>query len=335
VAGVSAEPTLPPMLSDAELRRAPSRGALATMAAAVQPGSQVGTARRLKGGISCGMHLVELLKTDGAQRRVVVRRYGSWRLSHYPEAAQQEWAVLAALERVGAPTPRPIWLDVEGSVFGCPTIVTSRVPGRGLLAPRDLDGWVRQLARALGQIHATPLQADELALLVDQRAELDRVLGGEPPADVIKQPLGAEVWAALCAWWPRIEPTEPSIVHGDFWPGNMLWYRGRLSGVIDWEQVRRGDPTQDVACCRLDLSLLFGPAAAEQFLTEYLAATGRTPRRLFFWELYNATWAIENVEHWIEGYHDLGRTDLTASEARARLERFVATALREAASIQA
>jgi hypothetical protein len=43
------------------------------------------------------------------------------------------------------------------------------------------------------------------------------------------------------------------------------------------------------------------------FTVAYLATSGRTLCRLFFWELYMATWAIESVEEWVKGYNDLGR----------------------------
>ena len=42
--------------------------------------------------------------------------------------------------------------------------------------------------------------------------------------------------------------TPQSIVHGDFWPGNLLVERGRVVGVIDWESARlTGTPARDVA----------------------------------------------------------------------------------------
>jgi aminoglycoside phosphotransferase (APT) family kinase protein len=281
------------------------------------------------------MHAVDLVGTDGQHLWVVVRRYGTWRVEHDPRVAEREWATLTALERVSAPTPRPIWLDASGTVFGCPTIVTSRLPGRGLLAPRDLTGWVRQLAEALVQIHAAPLADAELAILEDQRAGLDRLVAREEmPAPLADKPLGPEAWSALCRLWPQIEPpVRPGLVHGDYWPGNTLWRYGRLSGVVDWEQVRRGDSTQDVACCRLDLTMLFGPEAADLFLQTYLAASARSLHDLSFWEVYVASAALEDVEHWVEGYHDLGRTDVAPDVARSRLERFIAEALAQSAHL--
>ena len=322
----------PPTLPDAELRKPPSREGLGIVCSAVQPGGRVGPVRRLRGGIASGMHAVDLVGPDGQHSWVVVRRYGQWRLEHHPRVAEQEWATLAALERVGAPTPRPIWLDTSGTVFGCPTIVLSRLPGHGLLAPRDLTGWVRQLAEALARIHAAPLTSSELSILEDQRAELDRRLASEEtPTSLADKPLGPEVWSALRSCWPQVAPSaSPGLVHGDYWPGNTLWRRGHLSGVIDFEQVLWGDPAQDVGCCRLDLTLLFGPEAADLFLQTYLAVSGRAVNHLAFWDLFNAAWALEGVEHWIEGYHDLGRTDVTAAVARARLERLASGARAQA-----
>jgi aminoglycoside phosphotransferase (APT) family kinase protein len=41
--------------------------------------------------------------------------------------------------------------------------------------------------------------------------------------------------------------TPCSIVHGDFWPGNLLTASGRVLGVIDWENARlTGTPARDL-----------------------------------------------------------------------------------------
>jgi hypothetical protein len=142
-----------PTLSRDDLRRAPSAGALARLCAEILPGGRVGRVTRLRGGISSGMHAVDLIGPDCERTQVVVRRYGAGSLREDPRVPEREWAVLDALARRGSPTPRPIWRDEAGAIFGCPTIVTSRLPGGGLLAPRDLGGWLRQLAEALAQIY--------------------------------------------------------------------------------------------------------------------------------------------------------------------------------------
>ena len=74
------------------------------------------------------------------------------------------------------------------------------------------------------------------------------------------------MWAAAQRGWRRVSqlPERRALVHGDYWPGNLLWRRGRLIGVIDWEQPRLGDPTKDVATCRGDLNILFGSAGCRR-----------------------------------------------------------------------
>jgi aminoglycoside phosphotransferase (APT) family kinase protein len=185
------------------------------------------------------------------------------------------------------------------------------------------------------QVHATPLDEIEPGLLLDQRPELAHLLERDaPPADLARHPTGPEVWSAMRRWWPVVGPAidapAPALVHGDFWPGNTLWRYGRLTGVIDWEQPRRGNPAQDVASCRLDHALLFGDDAPAMFLGAYEAAAGRSVPHLFFWDLYQVTWALGGLEKWVAGYHDLGRTDLAREAAWARLERFAARALLDA-----
>ncbi|MDP8924924.1 MAG: phosphotransferase [Chloroflexota bacterium] len=317
---------------NAELRRAPAPRALAALCVAIQPGGRVGTVRRLRGGISSGMHAVELIAPSGERRHLVVRRYGASALREDPRIAEREWSALGALSRAGLPAPRPIWLDRDGAVFGCPTMVTSRLPGRGLLAPRNLAGWLRQLAEALAQVHLASFRDAELASLLDQRTELARLLERDaPPPGLARQPDGLAVWSALHRWWPHVDASASSLVHGDYWPGNTLWRYGRLTGIIDWEQARRGNPDQDVGYCRLDLAFLRGPEAADAFLGAYEAAAGRAVGHLFFWELYAVARALGSVEQYVSGYVDLGRHDVTVDETRARLAHFAAAALAHAA----
>jgi aminoglycoside phosphotransferase (APT) family kinase protein len=322
-----------PTLTDAELRRAPSREALAQVCADVCPGGQVARVRRLRGGITSGMHAVTLIGPNGDRQQVVVRRFGAWRIRNQPGAVKGEAAILMALARAGAAVPRPIWLDESGAIFGCPTLVISLLPGRGDLAPRDMPAWVRQQAEAIAQIHAAPLTEAELSILISQRVGLSELLDrDEPPERLAKRPGGAQIWETMRRWWPQIDTSAPTLLHGDYWSGNTLWHRGRLTGIVDWEQPRRGNPGQDIGCCRLDLAVLIGGEAPAIFLSAYEAASGRTIPDLFFWDLYMATWALPSIEEYLGGYHDLGRTDLTIEVARARLDRFVVDALARAES---
>jgi aminoglycoside phosphotransferase (APT) family kinase protein len=54
------------------------------------------------------------------------------------------------------------------------------------------------------------------------------------------------------------------LLHRDFHPGNVLWRRGQVSGLVDWQGACAGPAAADVGYCRVNL-LTFGSAAAERF----------------------------------------------------------------------
>jgi hypothetical protein len=63
------------------------------------------------------------------------------------------------------------------------------------------------------------------------------------------------------------------LLHRECHPGDVLWSRGKVSGVVDW--VRIGSPCANVGHCRVNLAYQFGQEAAERFLAIYQALTGR------------------------------------------------------------
>jgi aminoglycoside phosphotransferase (APT) family kinase protein len=64
---------------------------------------------------------------------------------------------------------------------------------------------------------------------------------------------------------------RPVILHGDYWPGNVLWRDGELVGVVDWEDALFGDPLADLGITRLEIGWSAGFAAMELFTRQYRA----------------------------------------------------------------
>jgi aminoglycoside phosphotransferase (APT) family kinase protein len=277
----------------------------------------------MHGGVSCSVHEVQLQRADGSRLRVVVRRYGQdWQ--HDTAASGREFRVLQVLSRAGMAVPNVLLHEEAGEVFGAPTLVISRLPGKPSLLPRNLHDYLRQLAAALAQVHAVPTDGLEFLPTLHDRTE--RHFASFPD---LPEPLLREVREVAAALWPSIA-VGSRLIHGDYWPGNTVWFRERMMGIIDWEMAGLGSPGKDVATCRCDITNLFDLRAADEFTRLYEEAAGEPVADLTFWDLQVATGAIRYIDHWSEGYRALGRTELSAPEAAARVASFARAALARA-----
>jgi aminoglycoside phosphotransferase (APT) family kinase protein len=128
----------------------------------------------------------------------------------------------------------------------------------------------------------------------------------------------------------RIDFQAPALVHDDYWPGNTIWHRGHLAGVVDWTTAEVGDPRADVAQCRIDLTFSHGIDVADEFRRDYERLSGRPPRDLWYFDLFRGIGALLQYERWLQGYHDLGLRALRPTDVEARLRAFLRRALDEA-----
>jgi aminoglycoside phosphotransferase (APT) family kinase protein len=79
--------------------------------------------------------------------------------------------------------------------------------------------------------------------------------------------------------------TERILIHRDYHPGNVLWHRDEVSGVVDWVNTSLGCPWADVGHCRVNLAEPFGQPAAERFLDLYRASSGRRDAYHPYWDI--------------------------------------------------
>jgi aminoglycoside phosphotransferase (APT) family kinase protein len=132
--------------------------------------------------------------------------------------------------------------------------------------------------------------------------------------------LAPPIWTRHpCAWWRAIEAhqgSEPSaervFIHRDFHPGNLLWRRHRLTGVVDWANASLGAPEADVGHCRANLAGHLGAAVADDFLSRWQALTGR--------DSYHPYWDIAVEVGPADSYGDDPDPELDAWIARAVAE---------------
>jgi aminoglycoside phosphotransferase (APT) family kinase protein len=179
---------------------------------------------------------------------VVLRWYqGHDFLDEEPDAMRKEVAALEAFRGTSVPAPRLIAWSADP-----PAILMTRVPGRHAFDARH-PGLVQSL---LAAIHG----ADPAAFAGWRYQGYHEGLPLEPPswwADV-------DLWAAALAISAN-RPTAyaPVVIHRDFHPGNVLWAKGSISGVIDWGNACLGPAAFDLAHYRANLATLVGPEVVD------------------------------------------------------------------------
>ncbi|HEX6350712.1 MAG TPA: phosphotransferase family protein [Candidatus Dormibacteraeota bacterium] len=168
-----------------------------------------------------------------------------------PADIPRQGRLMRALCEAGLPVPAILAMSDEPVVDGRPFVLMARIDGAriegivGSVPDRQLAG---SAVEVLKRLHALPLERTGI--------------GGEEP-----QPLEAEMmrWAWLMERAPaeltqrapllggrlaetRPAPQSPTLVHGDYHYGNMLFREGRVVGVLDWEIAQIGQPLLDLAC---------------------------------------------------------------------------------------
>ena len=224
-------------------------------------GSTVSSVRRLRGGISSAMHAINVRDPQGALHRFVLRRHtlAAW-LAREPDLARQEAFALELLSASDTVAPQLIAVDPDGSLAGTPSVLMSRLPGRLRVETPVTNDYLSQLAAALPAIHEVqpPLSFTKLRRYYTYN-DVDRLQvpdwSDEPTA-----------WRSVitAARAPK-PPTAWTFIHRDYHPGNALWSRGRLTGIVDWINASYCPPGIDLGHCRVNLAIVFGLDAADRF----------------------------------------------------------------------
>jgi aminoglycoside phosphotransferase (APT) family kinase protein len=172
-----------------------------------------------------------------------------------PADIPRQARIMAALHQRGLPVPAIVATSEDPIVDGRPFVLMEAVPGNRVEQAIDAG--------------STPLQLAASAVEVLRRFQSvpceSTGIGGEDP-----MPLEGEIarwtWlmerapAELTGQAPRLaqllfdrKPLQrsPVLVHGDYHLSNMLFDRGRVSAVVDWEIAQLGQPLLDLCCISL------------------------------------------------------------------------------------
>ncbi len=271
----------------------------------LDPAARLIETRKLSGGISAEMTAIRYGDSQ-SESTIVVRRHSEKSFAENPEIAEFEFKVLQFMQQAGLPVPHPHHLDMTGQIFKRPYAVLSLLDGDAIYAPEDKNLFAQKLAEMLLVIHGVEGDAD---LLPDQKKRLDKDLAKikEKWDESIDE---ETIRSKLKEIWPTVKPNESKVLHGDFWPGNVIWRDGEISGVLDWEECELGDPLLEIAITRFDLLCICGQECMESFTRTYLTQSQIDASNLPVYDLFAALRPAGRLGEWARGWRELGRQDI-------------------------
>lgn len=208
----------------------------------------------LTGGQSNPTYLLEF-----DARRLVLRRRPDGQLLPSAHAVDREYRVQKALRDSGVPVPEVFVLHMEPDVAGTGFYVMEYMEGRIFgdcalpqAAPEERREMYRSAARTLTALHAVDPERVGLAdfgrpgdYFARQISRWHRQWELSAPApnrhiDLVAEWLASNIPA---------QASRPSVVHGDYRIGNLVFHTAepRVVAVLDWELATLGEPLADAA----------------------------------------------------------------------------------------
>jgi aminoglycoside phosphotransferase (APT) family kinase protein len=290
--------------------------------AELEPGGRLVEVRALTGGVSANVFGVDIATSAGGRRRVVFRQHRSADFKQHGQMVTvKEYGLLAALHRMGFAVPEPyLYNDTNSGID--PYLVIDWVDGSTQPAADELPGALDQMARFLVDLHSLDAYSLQLPELEPIEDPVVAVIPYLPSTEA-----GQHAKAVLVSGAAPQAANRRVLLHGDYWPGNVIWQDGRLAAVIDWEDASLGDPLADLATARVELLCQYGDHATERFTNRYIAMHHDIIGTLSLdalpvWELYVSASALATMADW-------GLEPAAEAQRRQRTERFFNRAARQ------
>ncbi len=253
----------------------------------------------LTGGVSAQTTAIQIQYVNGQTQKMVVRQHGQADLRHNSNIAEDEYHLLRQLKEEGLAAPDAYYHDSAEAVFSDPCAVIEFIDGDTEFAPADLDDYLHQCATHLAKIHQIDAKKLDLSFLSTQSENQAKKVQAQPEKldETINE---GQVREVLNAAWPWPQVNETVLLHGDYWPGNLLWKDGQLVGVVDWEDAHLGDPLIDLAISRVEFALFMGVEAVEAFTHRYQSLMKLDMSNLMYWDLFAILRYPHKLSEWAE-----------------------------------
>lgn len=276
----------------------------------------------LHGGSSALVACLVLESASGCQRRVVFRQHTDRAVKdHAGVVAAKEFHLTRELAAAGLEVARPLALHGERTSDG-PWLVTEWIEGSTSVDSANIDAALSQMAQFLERLHSVDLETVSvpgLTQIEDPVKALPRYLPDDKSGRALRRALDLGVLR---------RPNANVVLHGDFWPGNVMFDGNEIAAVLDWEDAGYGDPLVDLACARVELTCAYGRDASERFTALYLDSAQRAvpllTHDLALWDVYVSTTALSAMHVW-------GLSPEQEAARRADTERFLSSATKQLA----
>lgn len=181
-------------------------------------------------------------------------------------------AALEVAERHGLPAPRLIGADLQGGVTGVPTTLETLVPGTTAWPPPPSAERLRAAGAALARVHTVAMAPRDHLPLRPRPIAVDDFAADRRDGRMPTTPLLRAADELVTAH--GVPPGETIYVHGDIWPGNLIWTGEEVAALIDWKTAGVGAPGVDLCELRKQVAITFGPEAPGHVLGGWERATG-------------------------------------------------------------
>jgi len=191
-------------------------------------------------------------------------------------------AALQTAAQHGVAAPALLGYDANGEAAGVIASIEMTVPGTSVWRSPTTSERLRAGGRAVAATHrvrispmeALPYRARPIA--VDDFAR-ERRLGRMPTTALLRR--ADEL----------VRATKPAIgcsvfLHGDVWPGNMVWSTDDVATLIDWKTAGVGNPGVDLAELRKQVMIAFGAGAPKYVLRGWEETIGLRASDLPYWD---------------------------------------------------
>ena len=272
------------------------------------------------------VHILRCVSPSGNETRLAVKRMTN---DPDPKRATADFHGLRIARKHGIPAPEPLYLDRTGDLLGLPGIVTGFIEGEQVSRPEDVRSWSAGIARMLLRVHDARPSTEDRSHIYDGRWMGLYFLRDSWPETMAGHPLTVPIFEAVQELRADLRRVRPVFLHMDYWPGNILWSRGRISGLVDWDAASYGDPALDVGYFRMNMYLRGIKEAADIFLDYYEAESGPV-ENLGFWELACAARPLPAPARWLLEFYETQDVSAIVSRAEADFREFVTSSMQRA-----